>query len=66
MNSRSPRVVAIGRKPLRGTVGERSSQTVMPTSSRAMQAKKTATGGVQAIHDSSDHQTLPIAKPLAM
>ncbi len=67
MKSRSPRVVAIGRKPLRSTVGDRSSHTVMPTSISTMQAKNTATGRVQAIHSNIDApQTRPIAKPFAM
>src|SRR5689334_21477721 len=49
MKSRSPRVVAIGRNPLRMTVGDLSSHTVMPASIKAMQVKKTVTGVVQTI-----------------
>ena len=44
MNRRSPRVVRIGRKPLRSTVGDFNSQIVMLTSISAMQLKNTATG----------------------
>ena len=50
MKRRSPRVVAIGRKPLRRTVGDLIYHTVMPASINAMQTKNTATGVVQAIH----------------
>src|SRR4030095_780012 len=50
MNRRSPRVVAIGRKPLRMTVGDFNSHTVIAPSISAMQQKNTATGVVQAIH----------------
>src|SRR5690606_24065922 len=49
MKSRSPRVVAIGRKPLRSCVGERISQIVMPASNRPTATKKTAVGSVQTI-----------------
>src|SRR5690606_40027104 len=49
MNRGSPRVVAMGRKPLRSTVGERISQTVMATSISATQMKNTAVGVVQTI-----------------
>ena len=66
MNSRSPRVVTSGRKPLRATVGERNSHTVMPTSTGAMHAKKIATGGRPRHPSSVHHHTLPIAKPFAM
>ena len=50
MKSRSPRVVAMGKKPLRSVVGHLISHTVMPMSMHTMQVKKTATGVVQAIH----------------
>ena len=53
MNRRSPRVVAIGRKPLRSTVGAFSSHTVIAASMSAMQQKNTATGVVQAIHSNN-------------
>src|SRR5450830_723562 len=65
MNRRSPRVVRSGKKPLRSTVGERISHTVMPISMSTMQLKNTATGKVQAIHsnmpissDSTHRETL--------
>src|SRR5450830_1675696 len=49
MNKRSPRVVGMGKKPLRAMLGERHCHTVMPTSIKPMQMKKMATSGVQAI-----------------
>ena len=52
MNRRSPRVVSIGKKPWRNTVGDLISHTVMVASISTMQVKNTATGVVQAIHSS--------------
>ena len=49
MNNLSPRVVRMGRKPLRYTVGDFNSQSVMAISISTMLVKKTATGRVQAI-----------------
>src|SRR3546814_18081711 len=49
MNRRSPRVVAMGRKPLRNTVGDFSSKKVMPTSMSPMQIKNTVVGKVHTI-----------------
>ena len=58
----------MGKKPLRITVGDLISHTVMPKSISAMQLKNTATGRVQAIHSNIAYslQTRPIAKPFAM
>lgn len=53
MNRRSPRVVAIGKKPLRSIVGARISQIVIPISIRTITVKKTATGTVQTIQSST-------------
>jgi hypothetical protein len=53
MNNRSPRVVAIGKKPRRSTVGERISQIVIPISIKTIRVKKTATGTVQTIQSST-------------
>jgi hypothetical protein len=69
MNNRSPRVVTNGNQPLRATVGERRSHTVMPININTMQMKKTATGKVQTIHSNmgcTPVHTRPMAKPLAM
>ena len=75
MNSRSPRVVDIGRKPRRSVVGWASSQTVMIMSMMAMAEKNIAVGHVQAMDPKSlpkrskkldVHHTRPRAKPLAM
>src|SRR3989442_10868682 len=63
MNSRSPRVVAIGSQPLRITVGLRNSHSVMPTSISTMQLKNTATGSVQAIQENID-ESFQKQKPL--
>src|SRR4051794_30298017 len=49
MNSRSPRVVDIGKKPRRSTVGHASCKLVISTSIRTIAAKKIAVGGVQYI-----------------
>jgi hypothetical protein len=60
----------MGKNPLRATVGERRSHTVMPISISTMLVKKIATGVVQAIHSSMcqapEVHTRPMAKPLAM
>ena len=71
MKRRSPRVVRRGRKPLRSTVGDFSSYTVMPMSIRTTQEKNTATGVVHTIQlniwqSSLRRYTRPIAKPFAM
>ena len=68
MKRRSPRVVAMGKKPLRRVVGDLISHTVMPMSMSTMQVKNTATGVVQAIQSNicQSPQTRPIAKPFAM
>jgi len=69
MNNRSPRVVAIGRKPRRNVVGDFISQIVMPASMATMHAKNTATGSVHTIQSSTKvtpTHTRPIAKPFAM
>ena len=64
-------MVTMGRKPLRATLGDLISHTVMPASSSAMQMKNTATGVVQTIQLnmiclSVGVYTRPIAKPFAM
>lgn len=68
INNLSPRVVRSGRKPLRSTVGDFNSHTVMPISISTMQVKKTATGVVHTIqlNMSAPFYTRPIAKPFAM
>ncbi len=78
MKRRSPRVVGIGSRPLRSTVGRTISRIVMMTSMRAIAAKNTAVGQVQYIDWTSFAKrstisdpvhgchTRPSAKPLAM
>mgnify|MGYP001555765784 CR=1 FL=1 len=64
-----PRVVGIGRRPLRSVVGQSTCATVIDTRISAITAKNTAVGVVQAIHSRSipnPPQTRPRAKPLAM
>jgi phosphoenolpyruvate carboxylase len=50
MKSRSPRVVIMGRNPLRGTVGHNACHTPMVTSITPIKTKNQAVTGVQAIH----------------
>src|SRR5882757_10674825 len=50
MNSRSPRVVGIRRMPTRSASGYRIASQVITASVAASSAKKSAVGGVQAIH----------------
>ena len=49
MNNLSPRVVAIGKKPLRSMQGDLISQIVIINKMPAMLEKKIAVGSVQAI-----------------
>jgi len=51
MKNRSPRVVANHKNPFRITVGDLSSQTVIPITDSMIIEKNIAVGTVHAIHD---------------
>src|SRR3546814_15792124 len=61
MNRRSPRVVAMGRKPLRSTVGDFNSKKVMPASMSPMQIKNTVVGKVHTIQSNMTSSPLDAA-----